>query len=262
MTTATLTIKEQFLALPSNIRNASSGIIWQGPSPVNGARIMGIISGLKTKSDNDKTGTMAQIDILLADSHPMEAIRNGSDEAICGNCPLRPDKTGTRICYVNLGFAPSSKFRAMVKGSYEFITPEQVGIILAYRQRGVRFGSYGDPAMLPYEVASTILTVSGVRHTSYTHQWTEPWFDTRHLDYSMASVDTVNTVEKLNAIHPGARFYMLVDAYNNLPANTIACPSKSTERNASGARKVTCASCGLCAGTGRKAKNIAIIEGA
>jgi len=251
----------EFYDLPKHIRTASSGIIWTGKSPVNGQEIMAIVSGLKTASDNDKTGPMAQVDILVADEHPIEAIKTGADEAVCGACPLRPDRLGKRVCYVNLGFGPASKFRASVRGSYEMITPYQLGVILAYRNRGVRFGSYGDPAMLPYEVAETILRVSGVKHTSYTHQWMEPWFDARHLSYSMASVDAVNTVSKLLAIHPNARYYMLVDSYDALPENTIACPSKSDRRNADDKRQVTCADCGLCAGTTRQAKNIAIVEG-
>ena len=77
----------------------------------------------------------------------------------------------------------------------------------------------------------------------------------------MASVDAENTIEKLHAIHPDARFYMLVDSYDELPTNTIACPSNKNLRNANGKRKVTCADCGLCAGTKRQAKNIAIVEG-
>jgi hypothetical protein len=255
------TIKAEFQALPKHIRNASSGIIWQGFSPVNGEAIMAIVSGLKTPSTNDKTGVMAQIDILVADQHPIEAIKTGADAAVCGACPLRPDKLGKRICYVTLAHAPASKFNAAGRGSYEMITPYQLGVILAYRNRGVRFGSYGDPAMLPFEVAQTILEVSGVKHTSYTHQWMEPWFDARHLSYSMASVDAENTVAMLHAIHPDARYYMLVDSYDSLPANTIACPSNSDKRNDDGSRQVTCADCGLCAGAARQAKNVAIVEG-
>ena len=255
------TIKADFQALPKHIRNASSGIIWQGPSPVNGEAIMAVVSGLRTPSANDKTGVMAQVDILVANEHPLQAIKSGADAAVCGACPLRPDKLGKRICYVTLAHAPASKFNAAGRGSYEVITPYQLGVILAYRNRGIRFGSYGDPAMLPYEVAQTILEVSGVRHTSYTHQWMQPWFDARHLSYSMASVDAENTVAMLHAIHPDARYYMLVESYEALPTATIACPSKADRRNDDGSRKVTCADCGLCAGAARQAKNVAIVEG-
>ena len=255
------TIKAEFEALPKHIRQASSGIIWQGFSPVNGEAIMAIVSGLKTPSDNDKTGVMAQIDILVVNQHPIEAIKSGADAAVCGDCPLRPDRLGKRICYVTLAHAPASKYNAAGRGSYEMITPYQLGVILAYRNRGIRFGSYGDPGMLPFDVAQTILEVSGVRHTSYTHQWMQPWFDARHLSYSMASVDAENTVAMLHAIHPDARYYMLVDSYDALPAATIACPSNSSKRNDDGSRKVTCADCGLCAGSDRRAKNVAIVEG-
>ena len=244
----------KFNELSKEKQRATSAIIWRGKSPFDGADIMAIISGLKKPSDNAKTGAMAQVSIILADTHPVEGYKSGADKAICGSCPLRlvGSDSGKRICYVNVGFAEASKFRAMMANSYIDMTPEEVGVILNYRGIGCRFGSYGDPAMLPFEILDTIIRISGTKYTSYTHQWQEPFFDSRHLRYSMASVDHINTVETLSEIHPDARYYRLADNYENLANNEVKCPSDKD--------KITCAKCGLCSGTKLQAKSVVIIE--
>jgi len=268
-------IVEAYKALPEHIKKASTAIVWRGVSPYDGQRIMAIVSGLQTPSANDKTGKMAQLSILLdiaTGVYPTEAINTGADKAICGECPLRL-LDGSRICYVNVFFNEGSKFKAINEreslGYDVVITPEQLAIILAYRQRGIRFGSYGDPGMLPYELIELIITESGVNYTSYTHQWVHPWFDTRHFNYSMASIDHINTVELLISLHgTDIRYYRLLnDASDQLNSNEIMCPSDTNKRKDSGpkvkgkfARKITCSECGLCAGSGKAAKSIAIKE--
>ena len=231
---------------------SSSGILYYGPSPVNGAMVVAIISNMATKSINDKTGDMAQVDILLADAHPYAAIKSGEDTAVCGHCPLR-----WNVCYVNVGFGPSSKYKAYQRGSYPELTPTEAGRICKAKGKGIRMGSYGDPAMVPYEIWAELLAAAGTMHTSYTHQWAEPWFDSRMLEISMASVDHVNTVDKLQAVLPQARYYRMAQSYDDLAPNEVACPSKGKD----GERRVQCKDCGLCAGTSRAAKSVVIVEG-
>ena len=238
-----------------NLPNKNSAIIYEGLSPYNQTTITSIISGLHNSSDNDKTGDMAQIDIIVADEHPVQAIKKGHDEAICGACPLKGN-----VCYVNVFHAAASKWRAYKRGSYATLSPVQIGKILRKKNKGVRFGSYGDPAMLPFDVIDTIIRISGVGYTSYTHQWMEPWFDARHLQYSMASVDHINTVEKLRELHPEARYYRIAEDYSNLSVDEIACPSNKEKRDEFDNREVTCENCLLCGGTNKQAKNIAIVE--
>ena len=136
---------------------------------------------------------------------------------------------------------------------YINMTPEEVGVILNHRQLGIRFGSYGDPAMIPFEIIDTIIKISGTKYTSYTHQWTEEFFDARHLQYSMASLDHINTVDQLRINYPNARYYRLSGSYENLDQNEVKCPSDKD--------KITCAKCGLCSGTNLKAKSVVIVEG-
>ena len=235
----------------------NSVIIWRGPSLIDGGPIVAILSGLATPSANDKTGPMAQVDILREDVHPIEAVKLGLDYSICGGCPLRIDQNGKRICYVNLLFAPGGKFKAMLRGSYPIMTPEQAGAILRAKGIGCRDGAYGDPAGVPLHVWRRLHTAAGTFHTSYTHQWMRPDFDTGLLAYAMASVDSENTVAKLRAIHPTARYYRMASSYDDIdPATEVKCPSKNT----AGERVRTCAECRLCNG-GLKAKNIVIVEG-
>jgi len=260
-------IASEYAALPKQIKAATTLVVWRGTSPQNGAQIMLVVSGVKTKSQNDKTGVMAQASILLADMHPWEALETGADEAICGDCPLRLNN-GSRICYVNVLFNNGSQYKSVTKKQV-VATPRQLAILLAYRQRGIRFGSYGDPGMLPFELINEVMTISGVNHTGYTHQWVQPWFDVRHFQYAMASIDDENTVELLEELHgEDVRYYRLLSVINsNVNSGEIMCPSDSDKRKTSGpkikgkfAREITCAECGLCAGSSKAAKSIAINE--
>jgi hypothetical protein len=68
----------------------SSVLVWSGPSPVDGKPIMFIITNLIRDSENSKTGPMVQSFIMRQDIKPVEAIKSGDDESVCGSCPLRP----------------------------------------------------------------------------------------------------------------------------------------------------------------------------
>lgn len=237
----------------------NSAVIYEGPSPINGAPIIAIASGLKTPSINDKTGDMIQIDILLRDIHPVEAMRSGEDVAICGECPLR-----SKECYVNVGFAQSSKWRAYRDGKVPFMSLDLFGKLIKRRGAPIRWGAYGDPSDLPFDLVELLLVGMGLDKlgwTSYTHQWMQPWFDKRHLKYSMASIDKNNTVEMLRDIYgDDVRYYRIADDYNNLAKDEIACPSSGDDRvYEEGPRTVTCNTCLLCAGTSKQAKNVVIV---
>ena len=66
--------------LPGNV------VFWRGPSLLTGEPIMAV-AGQHTI--NAKTGPMVQIWILRSDMTPIEAVKSGGDEAICGDCKLR-----------------------------------------------------------------------------------------------------------------------------------------------------------------------------
>ena len=75
----------------------------------------------------------------------------------------------------------------------------------------------------------------------------------------MASVDHENTVEKLRAIHPDARYYRIAKpGETELAKDEIWCPSDGDDRimGKGSPRKVTCNPCLLCSGTSKPAKNV------
>jgi hypothetical protein len=231
------------------MKKLQSAIIWQGPSPVDGAPMVALISGMDGSSENTKTGPVAQVAIVRADIHPLEAWRRKLDISACGNCPLRDGR-----CYVDIARSISSKWNAFNRGNREYITPTQANAILKANGVGVRMGEYGDPAIVPLEVWREL--IDSIPHLAYTHQWREDWFDANLLDIAMASIDDVNTRELAKAMYPGVRTYRMAQSYDELDSNEIKCPSKATD----GTRRVQCADCGLCAGTSRKAKDIVIVE--
>ena len=161
------------------------GIIWEGPSPLDGAPLVAIATHTTNrKAANVKTGPMVQVYILRADISPLEAVKSGQDTSICGYCPMRGNTTFKRSCYVNVGQAPVTVWNTCKAGKYsplDFSTVELAGY-------GIRWGAYGDPAMLPEEVVDNW---DGVVDFSlgYTHQWRSEWASwTRGV--FMASVET------------------------------------------------------------------------
>ena len=182
-----------------------------------------------TESANRKTGDMIQVWILRSDVDPVTAIKQGSDRRICGDCQHRPDNDGS--CYVNVGQAPNSVFRAYANGSYEHLELERYHEV--FGGRAVRLGAYGDPAFIPEKVIAGICATAD-NWTGYTHQWRKnAWLK----GYVMASVDSV--AEKQEANSWGWRTFR-VSGTSEGNTGEIVCPASQG--------KTTCANCLLCNG--------------
>lgn len=206
-------------------------IVWEGPSPWNGQPIVAILTGLARPSQNSKTGKMVQLWILHADLHPLEALASGDDEAICGDCPLRGVRGKQRTCYVDVGKAPSSTWRAYKRGSHVRVSPHTAARLLEGRR--VRLGAYGDPTMLPIDVVETLISKAD-GWTGYTHQWAN--CDQQWRNMLMASADSVNL--RRIARELGWRSFVLA---NNRPDGAFLCPSVASGRQ--------CFDCLACGGT-------------
>lgn len=229
-------------------------VIYDGPSKYDSKPIIAIAI---MNSVNPKTDNMIQIYIMRKDIAPHIAVKNGDDFSVCGKCPLRPisykDNDIVDPCYVHTWQAPLSIWNAFHRGRYEYATPEQFRLIIQEYNKSVRFGAYGDPASVPFEIWQAMgIGSNEFNYTSYTHGYLMPNFDKRLLVFSMLSLDQVNDYrpELLNA-----RTYRVINSVDQIRSDEILCPA-SKEQN----YKTTCAKCGLCAGLSSKAKNIAIVS--
>lgn len=228
--------------------------IYEGPSTVNGAVIMLGVSALKRlkggvvgTSKNTKTGPMIQVGAMLRDVHPVEAVRNGADEAICGSCPLRPvvhnklkmtgDQVSKYACYV-LTYRKVAQWKSLKACAVDL-----AGALEAISGQSVRFGEYGNMSSVPREILEPLLKATK-HHTLYEHEWRNPenqWL----REYSMASVHSEQ--ERQEAKSLGWRTFRTGNAANT---GEILCPHYTN--------KIQCIKCNLCSGNKSGAKDIVI----
>ena len=227
-------------------------ILYRGPSVLDGAPIVCIVTGLENNSQNAKTGSLVQTWILRDDMSPVEATSTGADAAICGSCPHRgriiDGRNVGRSCYVAVFQAPLTVYRAHQRGVYPAVTPKQARALLAGRK--VRIGSYGDGAAVPFKVWKNAL--AGVEAcTGYTHQWRG--LGSPLKAYCMASCDNAADYAEAKAL--GWRTFRVRTAGEALNAREIACPASKEA-----GQKTTCAACVACGGASAKARvDIAIV---
>jgi hypothetical protein len=159
-------------------------ILYRGPSNFDQKPIVVIATGLKTKSTNSKTGKMIQVYILSDQGDkPSDALfKTGSSTSCCGDC--KHDQWGT--CYVNIGQGGNAVYKGLMNGSYPVYNHKEHAEL--FKDKMIRFGTYGDPAMVPIKVWKPFIKLAK-GHTAYTHQWDKPWAS-EYKSFCMASVDT------------------------------------------------------------------------
>ena len=212
-------------------------VFYDGPSLIDGAPVIGIAV---LSSVNGKTGNMVQTYILRADQAPLDAIRAGDDESICGDCRHRPALGGS--CYVDVSKSVTSVYAAWVRGSYPLLAPADAAAAVAGRV--VRMGAYGDPAAIPAGIWRRLLRNAAGR-AGYTHQWRRAYaLGLRGL--AMASVDTVPERDVARAL--GWRTFRVRTADQALGAREIVCPASDE-----GGNRRQCITCRACDGAERGA---------
>lgn len=235
--------------------NPNGAILWIGESPIDGAPVVCIVTGLKNGSGNRKTGAMVQTWIIRADVSPTEAVKTGADVSICDQCPHRGREVKrynrrtrrfvakmVRTCYVNVGQAPRQVYECFRAGRYLMWGDPRLK--LAPRYHGLRIGSYGDPTIVPLPVWHDLLAVLNPEvQTGYTHRWRVS-AEYRHL--CMASADTAEDVAE--AGESGWRSFFVAPKGADLEHGAINCPSDPTRTG----KLVSCADCGQCSGSGGK----------
>jgi hypothetical protein len=224
---------------------SESFVAWRGPSEIDGGPIMAYIV---PESTNDKTGPMWQVHIIRDDMSPIEAIRTGADESICGTCPLRgivqdDGSRAQRACYVVYAQGPQSAWKASVAKP----TLPWDEVLKRIEGQPVRMGAYGDPAALPWNIVRDLYIAAG-EWMCYTHRWMfmEGIDLARWRLLSMASVDS--QWQGAIARADGWRTFRPDPEGHAQEGNEIVCPNES--------RGVQCIDCGLCKGATNGPKQV------
>lgn len=225
-------------------------ILYRGPSRLDPDATVMIVA--TEDSDNRKTGPMTQLWILRTDRHPLMAVRDGSDRAICGDCFHRGSETRGRTCYVTTQHAPAAIFRSYRAGTYVDLSAAAIPrVSYALRNQLVRVGAYGDPAVVESDWWAAVLRRTR-GWTAYTHHWRTADDGMRRI--AMASVDTV--AERDDAQARGYRTYRVRTEDSPLADTETICPASDEAGHRS-----TCTRCLLCNGAerGDARKHIAIL---
>ena len=211
-----------------------------GLSYLDGAEIATIAvfgSVIGNSVPNKKTGAMVQVYYLRTDMNPQDAISQGLDQSICGDCPLSwaQAKKGEPRCYVLPFHAPSRVFEQWEAGKYphlDALKPKQRQAVMAiFNSVPIRLGAYGDPS----SDQETLKMLVEHRWTGYTHQWRE----FPHLNqWLMASIDSIDEYQEAKQL--GFRTYRHTRDQSMLD-NEIQCPHDT--------HGTQCISCLLCNGT-------------
>lgn len=231
--------------------NPGGVIVYEGPSRIDGAPIVAVVT---FKTNNAKTGNMAQLWIIRSDVNPILASQTGADEAVCGGCPLRGLANGKnavgRSCYVNLSQAPLAIYNAYLRGSYPVASNATLRKGIA--GRAIRLGAYGDPVALPLDVLARVVSFSS-GHTGYSHQWRLP-IATGYERFLMASVESEQGADE--AVSAGWRYFRVRRDSDPVLKGEIICPASDEGRN-----RTVCALCKACDGYKRDGQSSVVIIG-
>ncbi len=171
-------------------------------------------------------------------------------DSVCFDCPFR----AYLKCYTHK-YQQYAGFLSMLKSiAREFKNVHEIPsihllekkIVEISNDKYIRFGTYGEPTLIPFNLVSNMVNASK-SHTGYTHQWS------KKPDYSaffMASTHNegqANMAQKL-----GFRSFIATDKKLE---NAVVCPASSEA-----GFKSTCEKCGLCSGQRKGTKNIQILE--
>ena len=264
-------------------------LIYDGPSAIDGAPIVAILTGLANASRNIGTGDMLQVYIIRSDIMPEAARHTGADSSICGTCPMRgrvvslddardiaadlPAKQRPqlikriktaqdkgqdtinieRACYVIVSQAPTIIYKSYKRALYREATPVEAAQYV--RGRALRIGAYGDSASLPLGIVEPLADVADTV-TNYTHSGCYDMIRAKQLaQFTMLSADNLEQAERY--WQAGARTFRvssdweLVDGVRRV--NDIADGEGQCPKTIS--KRVTCVTCGICDGLKRGIKS-------
>ena len=226
-----------------NKLNNNGFILYEGPSTFDGEPIVVIITGYETPTSNKKTGNMLQSWIIKQGDYPSEAIKLGTDNSVCGTCPLKG-----KVCYVMM-MPVNNIWRNYQEGQYPKIN-DKILKRVKRRHRLLRLGSYGDPCAVPINVWEPLIKASA-GYTGYTHAW--QYTDQSWKKYLMASVESTTLMEKAHDL--GWRTFRLVQSEKEITNSEIMCKNWVDE-------DTKCEDCRLCNGASKQPSIVNVVHGA
>lgn len=212
--------------------NINTRILWEGQSLFDGEDLVVLASGFQLPSQNEKTGDMVQVSYFVRHTPPLEALRSGKDSTVCGDCPLRGD-----ICYVQLEQGVGNTWQSWndgkvldaVEADYEYLKSVEV-----------RYGAYGDPASVPFDISSEW---HGSVWTGYTHAWR--YCDQRYSTLLHASVEDKDGYVLAKTM--GWESYRIIEDEDERMDTEVMCLNHTNP-------EIQCVECGLCSGTSTRAR--------
>lgn len=171
------------------------------------------------------------------------------DKANCLDCPFSGN-SGNAKCYTHK-FMQFSGFVSMLRSIKDedltILNDSKVTKILAMsKDTFIRFGSYGEPSLMPIGLVQSMTSVSK-GWTGYTHQYAKDWASD-YKDFFMASIES--EIEKTEW-----RAFRVLGT-DTKQSNATQCPASKEGGNVS-----NCAKCGLCSGLmGKGTKDVKILQ--
>jgi hypothetical protein len=219
-------------------QTASGCVLYRGPSPwaLDGLpeADRAIVILLTFSSTNRKTGDTCQLWLFADKLKPTEAKAAGLNQLVCGDCALM------QVCYVKLHQAPRMIWNSYKNGNYPDYQPDQHDWIIA--EKGVRFGAYGDPVLVPIELVQHFVRVSNHNYTGFTEQWAKPEYQ-MYRPYFMASVHRDEDIPRATAL--GWRHYRV--GTDGPKAGEVLCPHQNEKLT----QVIQCSTCQACNGASR-----------
>lgn len=177
-----------------------------------------------------------------------------ADKDVCMDCPYAMSN-GAKLkgCYTHKPIQYSgmiSQLRSIHKkyGAWENIPvldkDLRVKVVSMCEGRFVRFGTYGEPILIPLDLVAHVCFVAR-SWTGYTHQWMGVSNYGYHK-YFMASTDSTESTH--TATMMGWRAF-LDEQNHEHQVSLVNCPASQEQ-----GYKSTCSKCGLCSGTEGKGK--------
>ena len=181
----------------------------------------------------------------------VELMRRELTHSNCLSCPFASGGCYTHKFTQARGFSSMLRSIAREYGDWQSIPTRapRADIIEACTGRYVRFGSYGEPVLLPLDLVARMADVSD-SWTGYTHAWR----DRAYAGYSRYYMASTADEDAGDAERMGWREFSVRSA-DAKPRRYAQCPAA-----VEAGKRATCATCQLCSGRASRARSVSIIQ--